>query len=1119
MNDLAERLRDLTPAQRQLLKQQLRQKNSKSLKAHVIPAREEHRALPLSLDQERLWFIDQIEPNSIAYNLCSAFRLTGQLDLPALERSVDELLRRHEALRTTFAASDGVPQQVIAPSAKFSLEQADLSETPAAGRDEAVRQFIAAKIETPFDLAAGPLVRASLLRLGKADYVLVITLHHIVTDKLSQDLLWQELTTLYDAYSKGEPSPLAELQMQYADFALWQRQWLEGEVMRARLDYWKQRLEGAPLVLELPTDRPRPAVRTYRGARQSRVLSTALWAELKALSLRENVTLFMTLLAVFYVWLVRYTGREDLLVGTPFTNRELVESEGLIGFLLNMLVVRVDLSGDPAFRELLGRVREAALGAYAHDLPFARLVQELQLERDLSRNPLYQVTFLFVESHDVVVKQPGLNVSRMEVDLGLSNVDLTLGIRDQEHEPTLLFDYSTDIFEDTTISRIMTHFETLLAGIVADPAKRLSELPLLAPAEETRLLEEYNDTACSYPHDKTIPRLFEEQASRTPDAVAVVFETQQFTYSELNARANQLARRLRELGVERETLVGVLMERSLEMVVGLLGVLKAGAAYLPLDPTYPPERLSYMLADARPRVLLTRERRVPEGLSAGAARVLDLCADRGEMAGLSSANLNQQTVPDNTAYVIYTSGSTGKPKGVCAPHRGAVNRFHWMWETYPFAPDEVCCHKTSLNFGDSVWEIFGLLLRGVKVVLVPDETAKDPRRLLAYLAAWRVTRLVVVPSLLRMLLDSDEDIQSRLPNLKYWVTSGEALSRELLQLFREQLPQATLINLYGSSEVAADVTCYEAHEEIEGVSVPIGRPIANSQAYLLDSTIRPVPVGVTGELYVGGAGLARGYLNRPALTAEKFVPHPFSAEPGARLYKTGDLARYRPDGEIEFLGRADHQVKVRGHRIELGEVEAALAAHPSVRESAVVLGEDTAGEARLVAYVVAKASVETAGDELRRFLQEKLPAFMIPAVFVRLDALPLMPSGKVDRCALPAPEEKDLHRERDYVAPRTPLEEQLAGIWAEVLSLKQVGARDNFFELGGHSLTATRVVSQVRERLHTELTLRQLFTYPTLAELAQQIEAALTIGRAPRRPPILPAKGIPARPSKVLNRG
>ena len=1082
--------------------------------------------IPTSFAQQRLWIIDQLEPGITAYNISVARLLKGRLSVSVLERSLNEIVRRHEVLRTSIATLDGKPVQVIAPKLTLTVPAIELSELPEAEQKLEVQRLAREEAQRPFDLARGPLLRASLLRLGDQEHVLLLTMHHIVSDGWSVGVLFRELAALYAAFSQGQPSPLHELSIQYADYALWQREWLQGEEMERQLAYWRRQLAGAPAVLELLTDRPRPAMQSFRGAKQSLVLPKDLTARLKDLSRREGVTLFMTLLAAFQTLLSRYTGQADILVGSPIANRNREEIEGLIGFFVNTLVLRTDLSGDPTFRELLGRVSEVALGAYAHqDLPFEKLVEGVQPERSLSHTPLFQVMFILQNAPRQALELPDLRLSPLAVESGTSKFDVTLSMVERADGLTASWEYNTDLFEAATAARMLRHFQTLLEGILADPEQRLSRLPLLTEAERRQLLVEWNNTRADYPQHQAIHRLFEAQVERTPDAMAVAFEDRQLTYRELNARANQLAHHLRKLGVGPEVLVGICLERSLEMVVGLLGILKAGGAYVPLDPAYPKQRLSFMVEDAQLPVLVTQERLVEE-LPEHSAKVLCLDRDWGLIGQESEGNPASGAGAENLAYVIYTSGSTGKPKGVFGPHRGAVNRFAWMWEAYPFEAEEVCCQKTSLNFVDSIWEIFGPLLQGIRTVTIPEEVMQDPYQLVQALAAQQVTRIVLVPSLLRLLLDAGIDLRRRLPRLKLWVSSGEPLPRELSERFLEAMPQSVLLNLYGSSEVAADVTCYDTRElGAQLSSVPIGRPIANTQILLLDRQLGLVPIGVPGELCVGGDGLARGYLNRPELTAEKFVPHPFPAGAPARLYKTGDLARWLPEGNLEYLGRLDHQVKIRGARVEPGEVEAVLGGHAEVSEAVVEARQEAGGELRLVAYVVPgreprglesdegeqvqaaesgqRPSPTDLARRLRHFLAKRLPAYMLPGAVVVLEQLPRTPNGKVDRRALPAPEHSGAEAGVEYTAPRTAVEQALAEIWAEVLRIERVGIHANFFELGGHSLMATQVISRVRRTLRVELSVRSIFEGPTVAELAERVEAAEMIDAGDASPAIM----------------
>ncbi len=1047
------------------------------------------RIVPTSYAQRRLWFLDQLEPGSPAYNIARAIRVCGSLDYEVLRASLQELVARHESLRTTFADIEGDPMQVIAPRGSLELPVIDLDHLPAPERDSAARRLASAEALRPVDLACGPLTRTTLLRVGPTEHIMTIAMHHIITDAWSMSVLWEELWRVYEAFAAGLPSPLPSLPLQYADFARWQRESLTGDALDRHLAYWRNQLAGADAVLDLPIARARPAVRTAHGATQRRVFSRALRDRLGAVSRESNATLFMCLVAAFQTLLWRYTDRDDLVIGSVTAGRSEVELESLVGFFVNTVVMRTRLSGDPTFRELLARVQEMALEAYAHqDLPFETLIETLQLPRSLTHTPLFQIMFILQNAPRARFELPGLTLEELELDSETAKFDLTVEMAEIDEGLFCVFEYSADLFDQATMARMLGHFECLLEGIASDPGQRVSALPLLGAAERHQLVVEWNDTAAAYPHDQCIHQLFEAQAERTGDAMALVYRDQRLTYRELNARANQLAHYLRARGVGPGVLVGICIERSLEAVVGMLGVLKAGGAYVAMDPAYPEERLAFMLEDSRTPVLLTVKRlagRVPPG----AAQSLCLDADWDRLRPESVANPASGVNARDLAYVIYTSGSTGTPKGVLASHRAAVNRFSWMWKAWRFAPGEICCQKTALSFVDSVWEIFGPLLKGIPNVIIPEEELEDLSRMVDTLAANRVTRIVVVPSLLRFLLESVPDLRGRIPDLKFWVTSGEAITPELARRFREQLPDATLMNLYGSSEVSADVTWYVIGDGTAPDRIPIGRPIANTTIYILDRTLNPVPIGVPGEIHVAGDGLAHGYLNRPELTAQKFIPDPFAGDPEARLFKTGDVGRFLADGNVEFLGRVDNQVKIRGVRIELGEIESVLRAHPSV-EAAVVTVSGAGGDERLIGYVVPSGGSGLEPGDLRGFVRAKLPSYMVPASLVVLGALPLMPNGKVDRRALPAPDLLGPALGRPHVAPRNAMEGKLAEMIAEVLKRERVGIHDNFFDLGGHSLLGTQVIARVRKAFAVELPLRALFEEPTVAGLCGRIAAA-----------------------------
>jgi len=915
---------------------------------------EEVFAFPTSFAQQRLWFIDQLEPGNPFYNLPAAVLLKGRLNVVVLELSFKEIVRRHEALRTTFATVDGQPVQVVGQKFNFGLQVLDLQQLAETEREEKVKQLAAQEARKPFDLTKGPLLRASLLQLNAEEYVLLLTLHHIIFDGWSIGVFLQELAALYEAFSIGKPSPLPELSIQYADFAIWQREWLAGDRLQTQLNYWKNQLSGAPPLLELPADRPRPPAQTYRGAKESFLIPRTLTEAIKKLSRQENVTLFMTLLAAFKTLLYRYTGQADIPVGSPIANRNRAEIQGLIGFFVNTLVLRTDLSGALTFRQLLARIREVSLEAYAHqDLPFEKLVEELQPERKLSYNPLFQVGFVLQAAPVAAESIAGLNLTLLDVENQTTKVDLTLYLEEKQEEISGQFEYSTDLFDAVTIRRMAGHFLTLLEGIAANPERRIEELPLLGEKERHQLLVEWNDTRADYPSDRCIHQLFEAQVERTPDAIAVVFEDQKLTYRELNTRANQVAHYLQKLGVKPEVLVGICTERSLSMVVGILGILKAGGAYIPLAPDYPQERLAYMLADSQVSVLLTQHK-ILASLPKHQAQVICLDADWDLISKEAPDEPVSGVQAGNLAYIIYTSGSTGKPKGTMIIHQGVVNYLSWCTSVYAVADADGAPVNSSISFDATITSLFSPLLVGRKVVLLPEN--QELESLSDALHSQNNFSLVkIAPAQLEILghLLPQKQVTT---GTKAFIIGGEALSAKIVSFWHAIAPETKLINEYGPTETVVGCCVYEvsAHTSLSG-SIPIGRPIANTQLYILDRYLQPVPIGVGGELHIGGAGLARGYLNRWELTAEKFIPNPYSDQPGARLYKTGDRARYLPDGNIEYLGRIDNQVKIRGYRIELGEIEETLRQHSAVRDAVAIARDDTSGNKRLVAYVVQNA--------------------------------------------------------------------------------------------------------------------------------------------------------------------
>ncbi|MBV9788328.1 MAG: amino acid adenylation domain-containing protein, partial [Chloroflexi bacterium] len=1068
--------------------------------------------LPLSFAQQRLWFLDQLQPGSAAYHLPTVVRLTGALDVAALHHSLSALVARHESLRTVFVQHADQPIQRILPPTPVPLPVLDV---PDPSDRATLIEFVRAQVQPPFDLAQGPLLRASLLRLAPDAHVLVLTLHHIVSDGWSQSVLLRELTTLYRGLVLDEPAMLPTLPIQYADYSVWQRQWLSGAVLEQQLGYWRQQLAGIQ-PLDLPTDRPRPPVTSERGGHFMFHLPDTLRTALNQLSHQLSSTLFMTLLAAWQTLLMRYSGQTDIAVGTPIAGRVRPELEGVVGFFVNTLVLRTELAGQPSFAELVSRVRTTALEAYAHqDLPFEQIVEAVQPARDLSRSPLFQVMFVLQNTPRTTIDLPELRLEPLGVETTTTKFDLTLALGETPDGLIATLEYSADLFDQTTIVRMAEHFQTLLAAIVADPQQSIATLPLLTDAEHQQL-HAWNMTTADFPQDRCLHQLFEDQATRTPEAIAVVHQQQQFSYAELNRRANQIAHELQARGVRPEVRVGICAEPSIEMIAGLLGILKSGGAYIPLDPAYPQERLAFMAQDSRLQLVLTQQH-LSERLPSTIPQIICLDRDWSEIARHSIDNPVSDVTSQNLAYLIYTSGSTGQPKGAMLVHQGVVNNLCWRQNSWPLDATDAMLQSYSVSFDPSVWNIFWPLMAGARLILLSAGEHADSSALVRLMHEQQVTVYGASPTLHAVLLDEPGFAQTK---LRYVVSGGEPISAELQRRFFAQ-SSALFCNAYGPTEATIDATYWICPRVDDPQPAPIGRPLPNVQVHILDRQLQPVPIGVAGELYIGGMGVGRGYQDRPALTAERFVPNPFGA-PGSRLYRTGDLVRYLVDGTIEFLGRIDHQIKLRGFRVELGEIEAALRQHPGVREAVVAVHSDSKSEKRLVAYVVGEQknkeqneSQAGAGEalgsrlpgghpvlgsaELRQHLGARLPEHMVPAAIMVLDALPLTPSGKLDRRALPAP---DAFAEsgQEFVAPRTPTEELIASVWAAVLGRERVGITDNFFTLGGHSLLATQAITRLRQVLSLDLPLRLLFEAPTIAAFAAQLAAQHTDQSLPLLP-------------------
>ncbi len=1089
------RLAGLSQAQRALLEQRLMARRTAAAHESRIVARAGEGPAPVSYAQELLWLLSQVFDDGIAYNAPGAFRLEGQLDLELLARAFEALTERHEILRTTYSVVDGRPMQVVGRVVPVELNVIDLRERSADERDAEAQRILKEESRFRFDLVSGPVMRATVLRLSDADHILMVNMHHVATDGYSRTVIYRDLTALYDAFANGRPSPLAPLPIQYADYALWQREWLDGGVAASQLEYWKDKLSRAPSRLDLPTDFPRPPVRSYLGSNMSLMLDMAAREGLRATARRTDATLFVSLLAVFATLLSRYAGQDDVVIGSPFAGRNRTELESMVGYFINPLALRIDLSGDPTFLELIERARGTTLDAFAHaDVPYETVVRATNPERDLSQTPVFQAMIVYHNpawQDDRPRFEPeGIRCAEISHEKGWSKFDLLLGISERSNGMNTTWEYSTELFKPATVSRMTEHFRTLAESAATGPDRRLSQLSMLSESERAKVLVSWNGPSVRPVESETIKDLFEAQVARTPDAEAVVLGDERMTFSQLNQRANRIASLLRDRGVEPGKLVGILMQKSTDLVAAALGVMKAGGAYVPLDPTYPRDRLEFMLADSRPDVLVTHTP-VPGPPPHTEATIIALDAP-GALEGASEQDLPTSAGADDIAYVIYTSGSSGQPKGVMITNRSLASVYFAYDREYRLRELRAHLQMASPSFDVFTGDMIRSLLAGAKLVLCPMDVVIDPARVYALMVREGVDAAEFVPATASLLFDYVEREGKPFQFLKFLAIGGEPWRNDKYVQFKRLLGPATrLVNSYGLTEATMDSTYFERTSDVElapGRFVPIGQPLPNTRVYLLDANLEPQPIGIPGELCIGGIGVARGYLNRPELTAERFVPDPFSEEPGAHMYRTGDLARWLADGTIEFIGRSDRQLKIRGFRIEPGEIEAVLERHPGVRASAVTAAEDRSG-ARLVAYLVAADQREPPpSDELRAFAAAQLPAYMIPTVWVLLDALPRTPNGKVDLNALPDPQFDRATQTGELVAARTASERQLVAIWREILSVEEIGTNDNFFALGGHSLLAVRLFAQIEDQLGVRLPLATLFQSATIAELARVID-------------------------------
>ncbi len=1105
----------LTPKKRELLELLLKEKKQQkgeiaTEKPATISRRKVFTPAPVSFAQQRLWFIDQLVPGTPQFNIPAAIRLRGVLDVSLLHEAFEEIIRRHETLRTSFSSEQGTPVQVIAPSVKLEIPVVDLRSRAESERAEQVQKLVTEECQRSFDLTQAPLVRVTLVLLDEADQVLVLMMHHIIGDVWSVRLLMKELAKLYEAYSCAQSPSLPELPIQYADYAIWQREWLQGPAYEAELGYWTKQLAGMPEELELPFDHPRPPVQSIWGAKYFLKIPKATNEGLRALGRTHGASLFMVLLAGWKALLHRYTGQEDIVVGAPIANRNRSEYENMIGFFVNSVLLRTDLSGDPEFLELLSRVREMVFGSFGHgDFPFERLVEVLQPARNMSRNPLYQTDMILQNAPTSAYRVTGMSFEPLPVETGTAQLDMTLDIWEESDGLGGWLEYDVDLFERTTVGRMVNHLVRLFEKVVENPGLRLSEIPLLTDAEQLQLLVDWNNTAAEYDLTTVYSQLFEKQARERGHEVAVAYQNERITYDGLNRKANRLAHLLIAEGVGADTVVGLLAPRSTDFVIAMLAIFKAGGAYIPLDPAHPAQRHTQVLQQSAAPVVLCAKAltaSLTEAIqnlpSARPPKILvleDINYEQG-----SHENPGIRCTPDNLAYVLFTSGSTGVPKGVMIHHRGMINHLWANVEALEMTASDVMAQTASQCFDISVWQFLTSLVLGGRVHIFEDEITKNPPRLLREVDRHGITIFETVPSLLHVALAETRGSDApQLKALRWLLPTGEAVSAQLCREWFKDYPGIPLMNAYGPSECSDDVTLFPIHQvgDEDGLRVSIGTPVANLQVSILDRNWQLAPIGVPGELCVRGIGVGRGYLAQPDRTAAVFVPDPFSKDPGARMYRSGDRARHLPDGQLEFLGRMDFQVKVRGFRIEPGEIEAALRDHPAVQDTVVIVREDTPGDRRLVSYVTARQGLQCDATELQGHLKQRLPEYMVPAALVWLERLPLTPNGKVDRKALPPPENN--LAEQKFVAARNPVEDVLCGIWSDILGNDKISVEANLFELGAHSLLVTQVVSRIRKAFSVEPPLRSFFEYPTVAGMARVIEKLKLNAEGLSAPPIV----------------
>lgn len=1091
MSSIYEQIAQLPPEKRELLEMMLMEQGVDLSQVLIVPQSRETDTFPLSFSQQRLWFLDKLEPGSHLYNIPAVLRLRGKLNRSALEHSFNEIIKRHEVLRTVFSEADGEGVQIVSPEGRIQIESIDLQQTNPAERDSVLKEEAIKEAVIPFNLSSGPLLRVTLLEFDSTDHALLVTMHHIVSDNWSTGIFVHEIMQLYSAFVQGKPSPLEPLAVQYADFAAWQRKWFKGKTMDDQIAYWKEQLMGIPPVIEFPLDKPRPAYQTYNGDFLTFSISKERTAELNNLSRKQDVTLFMTLLSAYFVLLHRYAGQDDICVGSPIANRNRKETEAMIGFFVNTLVLRGRLYGNPSFSELLQRTKETTLGAFAHqDLPFETLVEELQPERDMSHSPLFQAMFVLNNAPVDKLELPGLELEVVEVENKTSKFDLILNVFEDENGLHCKIEYNTDLFEAATIERFGRHYQTLLTSIVQNPEEPIGRLSILDDAEKEQLLHKWSEPERFYNESQTIVDLLTSQALATPQAPALRVLDDTLSYAQLHEQSNRLANLLIQNGLKHGDRVGVFADRSAQVIVSFLAVLKAGAVYLPLDPSYPTERLNYMLDDSGASFLLTLSH-LKDILPGEQRHTLVLDEAQEAMAEISADTPEVTLSAKDTAYVIYTSGSTGQPKGVEISHFAIANHCVDMADYYQLTPDDNVLQFAALNFDASIEQILPPLISGATVCMRENEIW-DSGQFSQKITEYDLTVINPPTAYWAQMAEIWAEHPEQVPpnRLRLVIVGGDVLQPQALDnWYKTPLADTRLINAYGPTEAVITATTYEIPPHSSFSRVPVGRPRSSRRVYILDTYGNPVPVNVPGELHIGGTLLAKGYLGRPELTDEKFISNPFV--PGnERMYKTGDRVRFLPDGSIDFMGRIDFQVKIRGFRIELGEIENALQQMPEITRAVVKDFDTPQGIKALAAYVTTLNNDDVDAASIRSFLEERLPDYMIPALFMRLDEMPVDPSGKINRRLLPEADISKLKVQTEYVAPRTPTEEKLCAMIEEVLHIERAGVKDNFFELGGHSMMATQVVSRIRDEFDVELSLRSLFENPTAEGIAQAITEA-----------------------------